>query len=64
MAVIKAGDNQTDVTFSVPYDSVPKIAEPWKVCPTSCTGVATKTPTGFTIARSASPLLRIRLLTG
>jgi len=51
-AIIKAGDNQTVVTFNVPYDTTPKIAVTIQGLPDFFYGVATKTPTGFTIQTS------------
>jgi hypothetical protein len=48
-ATIKAGDNQTTVTFNVPYDTLPKIAVTVQGLPNFFYGVATKTPTGFVI---------------
>jgi len=49
-AVIKAGDNQTTVTFNLPYNSVPKIVATAQGVPDFFYGVATKTLTGFSIA--------------
>ena len=51
-ATITAGDNQTAVTFAVPYDTVPKIAVTVQGLPDFFYGVATKTPAGFTIQTS------------
>ncbi len=51
-ATIKAGNNQTTVTFNVPYDSVPKIAVTVQGLPNFFYGVATKTPDGFVIQTS------------
>ena len=52
-AVVKAGDNQTTVTFDVPYTVVPKISATVQDLPNFFYGVATKTPEGFTIQISA-----------
>jgi hypothetical protein len=51
-ATVKAGDNQTTVTFAVPYDTLPKIAVTVQGLPNFFYGVATKTPEGFVIQTS------------
>jgi hypothetical protein len=51
-ATIKAGDNQTTVTFDVPYNSVPKIIASVNGVPNFFYGVVNKTATGFTISAS------------
>ncbi len=51
-AVITAGNNQTAVTFNVPYETMPKIAVTAQGLPNFYYGVATKTLTGFTIQTS------------
>ncbi len=51
-ATIKAGDNQTTVTFNVPYEVAPKIVTTIQGLPDFFYGVATKTPAGFTITTS------------
>ena len=51
-ATIKAGDNQTTITFINPYPYVPKIVASINGLPDFFYGVATKTPTGFVIQTS------------
>ncbi|MDE2312232.1 MAG: hypothetical protein KGJ93_04085, partial [Patescibacteria group bacterium] len=53
-ATIKAGDNQTAVTFAVPYGTTPKVIVTAQTLPNFFYGVATKTPAGFTIQISAT----------
>jgi len=53
-AIIKAGDNQTTVTFAVPYLSIPKIAISVNGLPNFYYGVATKTPESFVIQISTT----------
>jgi hypothetical protein len=48
-AIIKAGDNQTTVTFAVPYENVPKVVITAQGLPDFFYGVATKTMESFTI---------------
>ena len=49
-ATIKAGDNQTTITFVAPYASVPKVVATVNGVPTFFYGVINKTATGFTIS--------------
>jgi hypothetical protein len=53
-ATIKAGDNQTAITFDVPYETIPKIVVTAQTLPNFYYGVATKTPDGFAIQISAT----------
>ncbi|MCL5667136.1 MAG: hypothetical protein M1383_05205 [Patescibacteria group bacterium] len=48
-ATIKQGDNQTAVTFNVPYLTVPKVTVSFNGLPDFFYGVADKTETGFAI---------------
>ena len=49
-ATIKAGDNQTTVTFDIPYTSVPKVIATVNGVPNFFYGLIEKTENGFTIA--------------
>jgi hypothetical protein len=51
-ATIKAGDNQTEITFKSPYLTAPKVIISVNGLPNFFYGVATKTPTGFVIQTS------------
>src|SRR6185503_13151351 len=53
-ATIKAGDNQTTVTFNRPYNTVPKIVVTVNGVPDFGYGVINKTVNGFTIATNKS----------